>query len=69
MATKKKAAKKKAAKKKAGTKKSVILPSFILRFDPRIKGDPPPPWLRQLDAVRQRELQAWVNAIINKVGR
>ncbi|HXI25990.1 MAG TPA: hypothetical protein VNG71_19200 [Pyrinomonadaceae bacterium] len=68
MATKKKAAKKKAAKKTAGAKKSiVILPP--LRFDPRIKGDPPPPWLRQLDLVRQRELQAWVNAIVNKIGR
>ena len=63
MATKKKAAKKKATPKK----KIVILPP--LKFDPRIKGDPPPPWLRQLDVVRQKELQAWVNAIINKVGR
>lgn len=63
------ATKKKAAKKTAAKKKSVILPSFILKFDPRIKGDPPPPWLRQLDVVRQREIQAWVNAIINKVGR
>ena len=62
------ATKKKAAKKTAGAKK-IMLPSIVLKFDPRIKGDPPPPWLRQLDAVRQRELQAWVNAIINKVGR
>ena len=69
MATKKKAAKKKAAKKKAGKKKSIILPSFILRFDPRIKGDPPPPWLRKLDAVTQKQITLWVNAIINKVGR
>ena len=60
------ATKKKAAKKTAGAKK-IMLPA--LKFDPRIKGDPPPPWLRQLTAVRQRELQAWVNAIINKVGR
>jgi hypothetical protein len=61
MATKKKAAKKTTPKKK-------IMIS-ALKFDPRIKGDPPPPWLRQLDVVRQRELQAWVNAIVNKVGR
>lgn len=69
MATKKKAAKKKAAKKKAGTKKSIMLPSLVLRFDPRIKGDPPPPWLRKLDAVTQQQIAVWVNAIINKVGR
>lgn len=63
------ATKKKAAKKKAGKKKGATVSSTVLRFDPRIKGDPPPPWIRQLDAVRQRQLQAWVNAIVNKVGR
>ena len=63
------ATKKKAAKKKAGKKKGALVSSAVLRFDPRIKGDPPPPWIRQLDAVRQRQLQAWVNAIVKKVGR
>ena len=65
MATKKKAAKK-TAKKKSGT-----VSSLVLRFDPRIKGDPPPPWLRKAitDAVRQKQLEAWVNGIVRKVGR
>ena len=65
------ATKKKAGKKTATKKKSAKVSSLVLRFDPRIKGDPPPPWLRQAvtDAVRQRQLEAWVNAIINKVGR
>ena len=63
------ATKKKAAKKKAGKKKGAMVSSSVLRFDVRIKGDPPPPWVRQLDVVRQRQLQAWVNAIVNKVGR
>ena len=66
------ATKKKAAKKKAGTKKSATVSSLVLRFDPRIKGDPPPPWLRQAvltDAVRRRQLETWVNGIVNKVGR
>jgi hypothetical protein len=68
MATKKKAAKKTAKKKT--TKKSILIsPSLVLKFDPRIKGDPPPIWFRQLDAVRQKELQAWVNAVVQKVGR
>ena len=63
------ATKKKAAKKKAGKKRSEALPSLVLKFDPRIKGDPPPPWIRQLDVLRQRQLEAWVNAIVKKVGR
>ena len=63
------APKKKAAKKKTGKKKGALVSSAVLKFDPRIKGDPPPIWFRQLDAVRQRELQAWVNAVVNKVGR
>ncbi|HEV8138621.1 MAG TPA: hypothetical protein VGP81_02530 [Pyrinomonadaceae bacterium] len=65
------ATKKKAAKKKAGTKKSATVSSLVLRFDPRIKGDPPPPWLRRAvtDAVRQRQLETWVNGIVRKVGR
>lgn len=61
MATKKKAA------KKAGTQAALVL-----KFDPRIKGDPPPPWLRNAvltDAVRRRQLETWVNGIIKKVGR
>ena len=60
MATKKKAAKKTAAKS-----------SLVLKFDPRIKGDPPPPWLRRAvtDAVRQRQLENWVNGIVRKVSR
>jgi len=65
MATKKKAAKK-SGKVKAG--KSVIS-SAVLKFDPRIHGDPPPIWIRQLDVARQKQLTAWVNAIVNKVGR
>jgi hypothetical protein len=71
MATKKKAAKKGGAKKKAGVKRVQVTAErlSVLRFDPRIKGDPPPPWLRQLDAVRQRQLEAWVNAIVKKVAR
>jgi hypothetical protein len=68
MATKKKAAKKTGAKKKAAAKRLQVS-ADVLRFDPRIKGDPPPPWLRQLDAVRQRQLEAWVNAIVKKVSR
>jgi hypothetical protein len=68
MATKKKAAKK-TAKKKTAKKRILISPSLVLKFDPRIKGDPPPIWFRQLDAVRQKELQAWVNAVVQKVGR
>jgi hypothetical protein len=67
MATKKKAA------KKTATKKSIrATPSLVLKFDPRIKGDPPPPWLRQVllgDATRQKQLEAWVNGIVKKVGR
>ena len=64
------ATKKKAAKKKAGTKKGAVS-ALVLRFDPRIKGDPPPPWLRQAvltDAVRRRQLETWVNGIVKKVG-
>ena len=66
MATKKKAGKKTGTKKKGGT-----VSSLVLRFDPRIKGDPPPPWLRRAvtDAVRQRQLENWVNGIVRKVGR
>jgi hypothetical protein len=67
MATKKKAAKKTSAKKKASA-----ISAVILRFDPRIKGDPPPPWLRQAvltDATRRRQLENWVNGIVKKVGR
>jgi hypothetical protein len=67
MATKKKAAKKSATKKKGET-----TASLVLKFDPRIKGDPPPPWLRQAiltDAVRRRQLEAWVNGIVRKIGR
>lgn len=67
MATKKKAAKKTGVKKKGAT-----VSSLVLRFDPRIKGDPPPPWLRQAvltDAVRRRQLETWVNGIVRKVGR
>lgn len=67
MATKKKAAKKTSTKKKGAT-----LSATALRFDPRIKGDPPPPWLRQAiltDAVRRRQLEAWVNGIVRKIGR
>ena len=63
------ATKKKAAKKKAGKKKGAMVSSVVLKFDPRIKGDPPPPWIRQLDALRRRQLEAWVNAIVKKVGR
>jgi len=66
------ATKKKTAKKKSGVKKKgATAASLVLRFDPRIKGDPPPPWLRQAvtDAVRQRQLEAWVNGIVRKVGR
>jgi hypothetical protein len=65
------ATKKKAAKKKAGTKKGAAVSALVLRFDPRIKGDPPPPWLRQAvltDAVRRRQLETWVNGIVRKVG-
>ena len=65
------ATKKKAAKKKAGTKKGATVSALVLRFDPRIKGDPPPPWLRQAvltDAVRRRQLETWVNGIVKKVG-
>lgn len=69
MATKKKAAKKTAKKKTTKKKTILISPSLVLKFDPRIKGDPPPIWFRQLDAVRQKELQAWVNAVVQKVGR
>ena len=66
MATKKKAGKKTGTKKKGAT-----VSSLVLRFDPRIKGDPPPPWLRRAvtDAVRQRQLETWVNGIVRKVGR
>jgi hypothetical protein len=63
------ATKKKAAKKTATKKKGAMVSSLVLKFDPRIKGDPPPIWFRQLDAVRQRELQEWVNAVVRKVGR
>lgn len=66
------ATKKKAAKKKAGTKKAATVSSLVLRFDPRIKGDPPPPWIRVAvlaDAARRRQLETWVNAIVKKVGR
>jgi hypothetical protein len=64
------ATKKKAAKKKSGTKKATkVLSASALKFNPRIHGDPPPIWLKQLDVIRQRELVAWVNAVIQKVGR
>ena len=67
MATKKKAAKKKSGKKKAG---KTVSSAAVLRFDPRVPhGDPPPIWLRQLNAIRQRELVNWVNAVVKKVGR
>jgi len=62
------ATKKKAAKKKAG-KKVTKVSSLVLKFDPRIKGDPPPPWVRLLDAVKAKQLEAWVNAVVRKVGR
>ena len=71
MATKKKAAKKKAAKKKTASKKIFRVPSLI--FNPRLGGggDPPPPWLRVIlnDAARAKQLQAWVNSVIQKTGR
>jgi anti-sigma factor RsiW len=67
------ATKKKAAKKKSGAKKkSATSAALVLRFDPRIKGDPPPPWLRQAvltDALRRRQLETWVNGIVRKIGR
>jgi len=66
MATKKKAGKKKGGKKKAG---KTVTSSAVLKFDPRIHGDPPPIWIRQLDTVRQKQIVAWVNAIVQKVGR
>jgi len=66
------ATKKKTAKKKSGVKKKgATAASLVLRFDPRIKGDPPPPWLRQAvltDALSRRQLEAWVNGIAKKVG-
>ena len=68
MATKKKAAKKKSGKKKAG--KLAASSAAVLKFDPRVPhGDPPPIWLRDLNAIRQRELVNWVNAVVKKVGR
>ena len=67
MATKKKAGKKKSAKKKAGKKQGASV--SVLQFDPRIHGDPPPIWIRQLDVIRQKQLNAWVNAIVKKIGR
>ena len=63
------ATKKKAAKKKTTKQKGALVSSAVLKFDPRIKGDPPPPWVRTLDALRQKQLQTWVNAIVRKVGR
>lgn len=63
------ATKKKAAKKKAGQKVTAKVSSLVLKFDPRIKGDPPPPWVRLLDAVQAKQLEAWVNAVVKKVGR
>jgi hypothetical protein len=50
-------------------KKVTRASSTVLKFDPRIKGDPPPPWIRQLDKVRAKQLETWVNAIVKKVGR
>jgi hypothetical protein len=63
------ATKKKAAKKKAGKTPVTKASSLVLKFDPRIKGDPPPPWVRLLDAVKAKQLEKWVNAVVKKVGR
>lgn len=67
MATKKKAAKKKSGKKKAG--KLAASSAAVLKFDPRLHGDPPPIWIRQLDTVRQKQLATWANAIVKKFSR